>query len=80
MTAPTMIEISKFAIPASDAQIERTALAREGNNIHSIVTETGVSAKKAPFKLIPDNAELFTASFIAPITLGKSEKLNSYGQ
>ena len=59
MTAPTMIEISKFAIPASDAQIERTALALEENNIHVIVTENGVDAKKALFKLIPDNAEVF---------------------
>lgn len=79
MTAPTMIEISKFAIPASDAQIERTALALEENNIHVIVTENGVDAKKALFKLIPDNAEVFTASSITLKTLGISEEIDSSG-
>ena len=39
MIATTMLEISKFAIPATDAQIERTMQALEANNIHAILAE-----------------------------------------
>ena len=77
MAAPTMIEISKFSIPASDAQIKRTALALEENNIHVIVTENGADAKKKLFELIPDNAEVFTANSVTLKTLKVNEEIDS---
>ena len=62
MIAPTMIEISKFALLASDAQIERTVQALEANNIHAIVAENGADAKKKLIEIIPANAEVFTST------------------
>jgi len=45
MLTTHLIETSKFAILASDAQIERTMRALETNNIHVIVAENGADAK-----------------------------------
>lgn len=57
MIDTTMIEISKFSILASDAQIERTRQALEANNIHTIVVENGAEARMRLFEIIPANAE-----------------------
>lgn len=46
MLATPLIATSKFAILASDAQIERTRIALEANNIHVIVTENGADAER----------------------------------
>jgi hypothetical protein len=46
MLTTHLIETTKFAILASDAQIERTVNALEINNIHAIVAENGADAKK----------------------------------
>ncbi len=45
LTTP-LIETTKFAILASDVQIQRAMKALEANNIHVIVTENGTDAKK----------------------------------
>jgi L-lactate utilization protein LutC len=76
MIAPTTIEISKFAIPASDSQIKRTVQALEANNIHVIITEDGADAKKTLFELIPANAEVFTSSSETLKALGITEEID----
>jgi len=75
-----MIEISKFAIPASDFQIKRTVQALEANNIHVIVTEDGADAKKTLFELIPANAEVFTSSSETLNALGVAEEIDKSGR
>ena len=80
MIAPTMIEISKFAVLASDAQIKRTVQALEANNIHVIVTEDGADAKKTLFELIPANAEVFTSSSETLNALGVAEEIDKSGR
>jgi len=80
MIAPTMIEISKFALLASDVQIKRTVQALEANNIHVIVTEDGADAKKTLFELIPANAEVFTSSSETLNALGVAEEIDKSGR
>ena len=80
MIAPTMIEISKFALLASDVQIKRTVQALEANNIHVIVTEDGADAKKTLFELIPANAEVFTSSSETLNALGVTEEIDKSGR
>jgi len=80
MIATTMIEISKFAIPASDFQIKRTVQALEANNIHVIVTEDGADAKKTLFELIPADAEVFTSSSETLNDLGIAEEIDKSGR
>jgi L-lactate utilization protein LutC len=75
-----MIELSRFAIPASDAQIERTLQALETNNIHAIVAENGAEAKKILMEIIPVGAEVFTSSSVTLNTLGITEEIDKSGR
>ena len=75
----TMLEISEFAILASDAQIERTVKALEANNIHTILAENGADAKKKLLEIIPANAEVFTSSSVTLNTLGITEEIDKSG-
>ena len=79
MIDTTLIEISKFAIPASDAQIKRTMQALEANNIHTIVAEDGADAKKKLLEIIPIGAEVFAASSITLNALGITEEIDKSG-
>lgn len=76
MLATPLIETRKFAILASDAQIERTRMALEANNIHVIVAESGTDAKKKLFEIIPANAEVFTSSSVTLNVLGITEEID----
>jgi L-lactate utilization protein LutB len=79
MIDTTLIEISKFAIPASDAQIKRTMQALEANNIHTIVAGDGADAKKKLLEIIPIGTEVFTASSITLNALGITEEIDKSG-
>jgi hypothetical protein len=80
MIAPTMTEVSKFALLASDDQIKRTVQALEANNIHVIVAEDGADAKKTLYELIPANAEVFTSRSETLNTLGITEEIDKSGR
>ncbi len=80
MLPTTMTEINKFAQLASDTQIERTVMALEDNNIHTIVAENGADAKKILFELIPDNAEVFISSSTTLNVLGVTEEIDKSGR
>jgi hypothetical protein len=80
MIATTVMEISQFAILASDAQIERTIQALEANNIHAIVAENGAEARKKLFEIIPDNAEIFTSSSVTLNALGIPDEVDKSGR
>lgn len=51
-----------FAKLASDEQIKRTAKALEANGIHPLIAEHGEEAEEMLFDLLPEGAEIFTAS------------------
>ena len=80
MLATHLIETSKFAILASDAQIERTMKALETNNIHVIIADNGADAKKKLFEIIPAAAEIFTSSSVTLNTLGITEEIDESGR
>ena len=80
MINTTLMEINKFALLASDAQIERTIRALEVNNIHAIVTENGAGAKKRLFEIIPAHAEVFTSSSATLNALGITEEIDKSGR
>jgi len=80
MIAAATTEISKFAVLASDDQIERTIEALDANNIHTIVTENGVDAKKKLLEMIPADAEIFTSSSVTLNTLGVTEEIDKSGR
>jgi len=80
MLATPMIEVSKFSLLASDAQIERTMQALEANNMHAILAENGADAKKKLFELIPDNAEVFISSSTTLNVLGVTEEIDKSGR
>lgn len=52
----------EFAKLASDEQIQRTVKALEENGIHALVAEHGEEAEQMVFDLLPEDAEVFTAS------------------
>ena len=52
----------EFAKLASDEQIERAAKALEANGIKTLIAKHGEEAEKMLFDLLPDGAEVFTAS------------------
>ena len=80
MIAAATTEISKFAVLASDDQIERTIEGLDANNIHTIVTENGADAKKKLFEMIPADAEIFTSSSVTLNTLGITEEIDKSGR
>jgi hypothetical protein len=51
-----------FAELASDAEIERAAQALEAHGIHTLIAENGEEAEQMVFDLLPEGAEVFTAS------------------
>ena len=59
-----------FAKLASDEQIERAARALEANGIHTLVAANGEAAKKMVFDLLPEGAEVFTATSLTLEKLG----------
>jgi hypothetical protein len=80
MINTTLMEFNKFALLASDVQIERTMQALEANNIHTILTENAADAEKKLFEIIPANAEVFTASSTTLNILGIPEEIEKSGR
>jgi L-lactate utilization protein LutC len=71
---------NKFALLATDVQIERTVRALEANNIHAIVAQDGAEAKRKLFEIIPANAEVFISSSTTLNTLGVTEEIDKSGR
>ena len=51
-----------FAELATDAEIEHAAQALEAHGIHTLIAENGEEAEQMIFDLLPEGAEVFTAS------------------
>ena len=76
----TTTEINKFAQLASDTKIERTLLALEANNFHTLVAENGAEARQKLFEIIPENAEVFTSTSTTLNTLGITDEIDKSGR
>src|SRR4051812_45780383 len=69
-----------FSKLASDAQIERAVKALEANGIHALVAANGEAAKKMVFDLLPEGAEVFTATSLTLETIGVLAELQKPGR
>lgn len=76
MTHSNLVPNEAYAALASDEQVARAAKALEANNIHTIVVDTGEQAKAALWKLIPEGAEVFTATSRTLDTLDVPQEVN----
>jgi len=70
MKESKLIPNMAFARLASDEQIERTVKALENNGIKAFVVASGEEAKQKLFALLPDKAEVFTATSVTLDSLG----------
>ncbi|MBG0770636.1 MAG: LUD domain-containing protein [Anaerolineaceae bacterium] len=64
-----------YAKLASDAQVEKTAAALTANGMEAFIAENGDAAKAKLFELIPDGAEVFTATSRTLDSLGIEEEV-----
>lgn len=62
MTKSKLTPNMKYAVLASDQQIERTAKALEANGIHTLIAQNGEEAKSKLFETVPAGAEVFTGT------------------
>jgi hypothetical protein len=75
-----LIPNQEFAKLASNEQIERTAKALEANGIHILTAENGEEAEKMVFDLLPEGAEVFTATSQTLETLGINNEIDKSGR
>lgn len=64
---------------ASDTVIEKTQKNLEENGFHVFVVENGEAAKKKALSLIPEKAEVMTATSVTLSTIGLSDEINTSG-
>jgi hypothetical protein len=76
----TVVPNKEFAKLATDEQIKRTANALEANNIHAIIAEDGVEARRIFFELIPDGAEIFLGASVTLEKLGIRDEVDKSGR
>ncbi len=77
---PTLLPNMKFAWLATDEKINRTASALETNNIHAIVVEDGIQARRVFFELVPDGAEIYLGASVTLEKLGIRDEVEKSGR
>jgi len=75
-----LVPNKEFAKLATDEQIGRTTSALEANNIHTIIAEDGVEAKRLFFKLVPAGAEIFLGASVTLEKLGIRGEVEQSGR
>lgn len=80
MLPETVLEKNEFTFLASETQIERTRVALEANQIHTLLAQTGAEASQLLFDLLPEQAEIFVASSTTLNTLGITQEIDTSGR
>jgi hypothetical protein len=75
-----LIPNMEFARLATGEQIKRTAEALEANNIHTIIADNGIEAKRVFFELVPEGAEVFLGASVTLEQLGIREDVDKSGK
>jgi len=75
-----LIPNMEFAKLAIDEVINRTANALEANNIHAMIAEDGVEAKRIFFELIPDGAEVYLGASVTLEKVGIKDEIDKSGR
>ena len=70
----------EFERLASDAQVERTRQALEGNGIRVLIAEDGEEAKSMFFELVPDGSEIFLGASVTLEQLGIKDIIDKSGR
>ena len=70
----------EFAKLATDDQLNRTATALEANNIHAIIVDDGIEAKRIFFELVPDGAEIYLGASVTLEKLGIRDDVDKSGR
>lgn len=79
-TSTTMLAPNtEFEQLASEEQIQRTALALEANNIHTLIAKDGAEAKRLFFELVPHGSEVFLGASKTLETLGITAEIDKSG-
>lgn len=65
---------------ASQQTIDKTVEALKANNFNTIVVENGAEAMKKVLEMIPEGAEVMTATSVTLDTIGLTEALNESGK
>jgi hypothetical protein len=76
----TLVPNMEFAKLANDERINRTAIALEANNIHTVIAEYSMEAKRIFFELIPEGSEVFLGASITLERLGIKEEVDKSGR
>ena len=80
MLSTTSTFTHAFTEPASNEQIERTALALEANGIHTLIAENGEQARKLFFELVPEGAQIHQGASVTLETLGITAEIETSGR
>ena len=70
----------EYAKLATDEEIKLTANALEANNIHAIIAEDGIEAKRIFFELVPEGAEVFLGASVTLEQLGIKDEVDKSGR
>lgn len=70
----------QFGELASDESIEKAVKALEGNNIKTLVVDSGEEAKQKVLEIIPEGGEVFTMTSTTLDTIGLSKEINESGR
>lgn len=70
----------EFTILATDEHIKRAANALEANNIHVIIAENGIEAKRLFFELVPAGAEVYLGASVTLEKLGIKDEIDKSGK
>ncbi len=75
-----LIPNMEYAKLATDEKFNLTASALEANNIHAIIAEDGMQAKRKFFELVPDGAEVFLGASVTLEKLGIRDEVDKSGR
>ena len=70
----------EFANLATDEHIKRAANALKANNIHVIIAENGIEAKRLFFELVPAGAEVYLGASVTLEKLGIKDEIDKSGK
>ena len=68
-----------FARLASEARIERTAMALEASGIHTLIAQNADEARRMFFELVPQGAEIFLGASVTLEKLGIQAEIDKSG-
>jgi hypothetical protein len=76
----TIVPNMLFTKLASDDQLKRTSDALEAHNIHTIIVEDGLEARRIFLEMIPEGAEVYLGASVTLESLGIRDEIDKSGR